>query len=250
MHKIARTPIGLAAAAMLALTSSSKLAYGQEMMEASSEGPATSVSVSMKQDIFFGFHGLSQVAVELSEGLDATFYAILWTRPGFGAGLTGGNLWTEWGGGVNFDLLDGNLSVNPQIGLLNGTLLSGSSRGLAIEGFVPNVTITYGDGFLEGQIYAGMYLALRSLNESANNDYLHYWANAGVAPIDWLSFGVHWEHLWQTRGAGADTADVYQWLGPYVEARGGPGFLRFAAGIDLVPDDLSDFYQVTVGLTL
>ncbi|MEO1230680.1 MAG: DUF6733 family protein [Myxococcota bacterium] len=237
--------------AVLIASSSSVAAAQTPSEQASSEGPSTSISVVLKQDIFFGFHGIGQVSAGLTDSLDITFYAILWTRDAFGAGASGGNLWTEFGGGLNLSLLDGNLSINPQVGLLNGTLLSGNAeRGLTIEGFVPNITLTYGDGFLEGQIYAGMYLALRELNGSPNNEYLHYWANLGIGLTSWLSVGAHWEHLWQTRGSGPDPTDVYQWLGPYVEAKSGAGFIRFAGGIDLVPDDTSDFYQVSIGLSI
>ncbi len=225
------------------------LVDAQESDTEASSAPDTSISVALKQDIFFGFHGLSQVSIGLTDDLDLTFYAILWTRPGFGAGGTGGNLWTEWGAGVNFHLLDGDLTVNPQLGVLNGTLLSNSDRGLTLEGVVPNITATYGDGLLEGQVYAGIYIGARTSNDSMNNDFLHYWVSAGIVPISWLSFGVHWEHLWQTRGAGPDPEDVYQWVGPYVEAKASVGFIRFSGGVDLVPDDLSDFYQVTIGMT-
>jgi hypothetical protein len=219
-------------------------------VEEESDGPVTSASVILKQDIFFGFHAIGQVAIGITDSLDVTVYTILWTRPGFGAGGGGADLWTEWGGGVNLKLLDGNLSVNPQFGLLNGTLLSGSSRGLVFEGIVPNITVTYGDGLLEGQIYAGFYIGLRELNDSSRNDFIHYWANAGIAPLSWLSGGVHYEHLVQNRGAGPDPQDVYQWIGPYVEARADMGFIRFAAGVDVEPDDVADFYQVSLGLNL
>lgn len=221
---------------------------------ASEEAPASSTSVVIKQDIFFGFHGIAQTAINVGDNLDATFYAILWTRPGFGAGGSGGNLWTEFGGGVNLTLLDGNLSVNPQLGILNGTLLSGAARGLAFEGIVPNLTATYGDGFFEGQVYAGYYISLRDLDGSNQNDFVHYWANAGVSVVSWLSAGIHWEHLLQTAGAASDsTEDVYQWIGPYVEARSDAGFIRFSLGADLVEDaagDGQEFYQLAIGTSI
>ena len=217
-------------------------------MEQSEEGPPTSLTVSLKQDTFFGFHNINQVGVGVTELLDVTFYAILWTRPAFGARGGGADLWTEWGAGVNFGFLDGDLSINPQFGVLNGTLLSGSDRGLVLEGIVPNLTVSYFDGLLEGQLYGGWYIALR---DDSANDFLHYWGTAGFVPISWLSFGVHWEHLVQTRGAETnDVEDVYMWLGPYIEAKAGSGFLRFSGGVDLAPDDTEDFYQVTVGMNL
>lgn len=203
----------------------------------------------MNQDTFFGFHVISQVAIPLGDLVDLTFYGIQWTRPGFGAGGGGADLWTEWGLGVNLDLLDGDLSVNPQFGVLNGTLLSGSNRAFVFEGVVPNLTATYGGDRFEGQIYAGFYLATREQDGSTRNDFIHYWVNAGVIAVEWLSAGVHWEHLVQTRGT-RDDDDVYQWLGAYLEGKTDVGFLRFVAGVDLAPDDVSDFYKLIVGFTI
>lgn len=218
-----------------------------------SSGPPTSIAIAIKQDTFFGFHGLTQVAVGLTDMIDFTVYGILWTIPAFGVG-GGGDLWTEWGVGAALNLLDGNLSVNPQIGLLSGGLLSGSSfitdgaRGLFGEGIVPNITITYGDGLIEGQVYAGFYIALREFRNSNQNEYIHYWANAGILPVSWLSVGVHWEHLVQIFGAG-DVEDLYQWIGPYIEAKASAGFIRFSGGADVAPDNVADFYQLTTGLS-
>lgn len=213
------------------------------------QGPEASFGVSLNQDIFFGFHVVAQVGVSLTELLDVTFYSILWTRNGLG-GDTGTDLWTEWGGGVNLNLLDGNLSINPQFGILNGTLLSGANRGLFVEGIVPNLTVNYGDGLFEGQVYAGFYIGLRTQGDSSNNDFIHYWASFGVAPLSWLSVGAYWEHLIQNRGLpdGADQ-DLYQWIGPYVEARASIGFIRLAGGADVSDSDVGDFYKASIGAT-
>jgi hypothetical protein len=216
---------------------------------AAADEPGPSLSVAVNQDNFFGFHVISQVAIPLGDLIDLTFYGIQWTRPGFGAGGGGADLWTEWGLGASFDLLEGDLSINPQFGVLNGTLLSGSNRAFVFEGVVPNLTATYGGDLFEGQIYAGFYLATRDQGGSTRNDFIHYWVNAGVIVVDWLSAGVHWEHLVQTRGT-RDDNDVYQWIGPYLEAKADVGFLRFVAGVDVAPDDVSDFYKLIVGFTL
>ncbi len=219
--------------------------------EGDKDGPETSIAMSLNQDIFFGFYGTAQVGVGLTESFDLTFYSILWTIPAFGAGSGGQNLWTEWGGGVNLKLLDGNLGINPQFGITNGTLLAGTRRGRVVEGIVPNITINYSDGLIEGQIYAGFYIGLREQTDNARNDFIHYWANVGVAPTSWLSVGAHWEHLVQNFGADTgEVEDVYQWIGPYIQASSGVGFLRFSAGVDVAPDDPQDFYKVTAGVTL
>ena len=181
--------------------------------------------------------------------MDLTVYSILWTRPGFGAEGTGGNLWTEWGLGVNFKLLGGNLGINPQFGILNGTLLSGGKRGLTFEGIVPNLSANYDDGFLQGNVYLGYYIGLRSQDGSKKNDFLHYWVSAGVSFLKRFSVGAHYEALWQTRGYKDDEVeDLYQWIGPYVEVRALSGFIRFAAGVDVGGEETADFYQITTGL--
>lgn len=218
-----------------------------EAAPAAAEGPETSFSVSLNQDTFFGFYGVATGGVEVAEDVDLTFYAIQWTTPLLSAPGPVGP-WTEFGVGVNFDFMDGALSLNPQLGVLNGVLLSGSTRPLAFEGIVPNLTMGYDDGLLEGELYFGYYVGLRG-DSDTQNDFVHYWLNAGVKATSWLSLGAHWEHLMHTRGAaeGADS-DLYQWLGGYVQFAAERATLRFTAGADLVGDDLGDFYKVSVGM--
>ncbi|MEM1415927.1 MAG: DUF6733 family protein [Myxococcota bacterium] len=234
-------------------------AHAQEATPAVEEDSGPSLTVLLKQDTFFGFQGLAQVGVGLTDCLDLTFYTIMWTNPGLAGGAASFNLWTEFGVGANYMLFDGDLSINPQIGLLNGNLLSGPTGSdpedvnapLAAEGIVPNITITYaGDSGLEANFYLGYYIALREgdAEGTQQNYYLHYWANAGYAVIDWLSLGVHWEHLIQT--VPGDNTDLYVWLGPYIEAKADFGFMRFSAGADIARGSAGDFYQITVGTSL
>ena len=227
-----------------------RAAHAQEV-ETAEEDSGPSLTVLLKQDTFFGFQGLAQVGVGLTDCLDLTFYTIMWTNPGLGLGGGGFNLWTEFGVGANYTLFDGDLSINPQSGRLNGTLRAGADEPLAAEGIVPNSTMTYADDSgLEANFYLGYYIAIRD-NEapgSQQSNFLHYWANAGFAVIDWLSLGVHWEHLIQT--VPGDNSDVYVWIGPYVEAKADFGFMRFSAGADIANGAAGDFYQITVGTSL
>ncbi|MEO0324781.1 MAG: DUF6733 family protein [Myxococcota bacterium] len=236
-----------------------RAAHAQEM-EAIEEDSGPSLTVLLKQDTFFGFQGLAQVGVGLTDCLDLTFYTIMWTNPGLGDGA-GFNLWTEFGGGVNWEPIEG-LSINPQIGILNGVLLSESDQPLAAEGIVPNITATYGNDMgIEANFYLGYYIALRH-NDFAGDqrsNFLHYWANAGFAVLPWLSLGVHWEHLIQTTGPAStdsdrerldENVDVYAWIGPYIEAKAAFGFMRFSVGADIARGSAGDFYQITVGTSL
>lgn len=211
-------------------------------------------TVSLNQDVFFGFYPTVAGGYRLHEMIDLTFYGIIWTTSSFSFNSGGGGLWTEAGVGANFVLLDGDLNINPQVGILNGTLLSGSDRPLAFEGMVPNLTVNYGSRFVEAQLYFGYYIALRG--ERAN-DFIHYWANAGAKPFASLgragsifSIGVHWEHLRLSRTVGGDPADIYKWIGPYVQFTLPHGFsLRFAGGWDVESSASPDFYKINVAMT-
>ena len=88
-----------------------------------------------------------------------TFYGIHW---GVGTTAAWGN-WTEFGIRANFQAADG-LSINPQIGLLGGNLLSSGTGELAIfgNGIVPNLTVNLLKENVEGQFYFGLYSALRN----------------------------------------------------------------------------------------
>jgi hypothetical protein len=225
-------------------------AAATEPEAAAQEGPATSFTVGLNQDAFFGFYGTATGSVELAPGIAFTAYTILWTTPSFSVGGSGGGgLWTEFGAGVAFTLLDGALNINPQIGILNGVLLSGGSRPLAFEGIVPNLTANYQDDLLQAQVYFGYYLGLR---EQRPNDFIHYWVNAGVRPTSFLALGAHWEHLVHSRGAAAGgNENLYMWIGPYAEVGLGPFALRFTAGVDVAEADteIRDFYKVNIAAT-
>lgn len=224
--------------------------------------------ISFKQDTFFGFQTIFGAGYEIRDNVDFTFYSWLWTNPNFGRSLLdptspqgGEGLWTEVGAGLNFRFLDDALSVNPNIGMLNGALLSSDVIGRDIqagEGVVPNLTINYDTEFFTSELYLAYYMAIR---DDRNRDFLHTWANGGVRPAAFgmrnapvSSVGLHWENLRQIKtreGPAPDNEQIYQWLGPYVEFALPKHFsMRFAGGIDLTDDSVSsEFYQATVNLS-
>ncbi|QBQ54445.1 DUF6733 family protein [Nitrosococcus wardiae] len=225
--------------------------------------------VTLKQDTFFGFQTILDAGYEIAPNIDFSFYTWLWTNPNFGqssvvagpdgtqvtAGGTG--LWTEVGAGLNFRFLNDALSIAPQIGMLNGALLSSNVVGENIragEGVVPNITATYDDDFFSGQIYFAYYMATRG---DRPRDFIHNWVNAGVKPalfqldnVPVNSMGVHWEHLRQHKNRlTGDTGTVYNWIGPYIEfALPMHIALRFAGGFDLKDQVSGDFYQASIKL--
>jgi hypothetical protein len=216
-----------------------------------------SFNASFNSDQFFGFYPFFQGGYAVSEEVDFTFYSILWSA---GTGSAWGN-WTEFGVGVSFKAAEG-LSINPQIGLLNGNLLAnggsgGTFGGVFAEGFVPNLTIGLDQENLEGQIYAGYYLPLRDevdnvLGATTTLSYLHYWINGGYRFSGLFSAGLHYEHLINSGGSNVEeSADVYQWFGPYVQFTkpGGGPYIRFAGGTDFLEQNDS-FFKLTAGFNL
>jgi hypothetical protein len=218
--------------------------------------------LGFNQDTFFGNYTTAGAGYALNSKVDVTFYSILWhtdffSQNGLGgpSGLQGTGLWTEFGAGLNFKMMDGALNFNPSVGILNGALLSSGAGGVTprvFDGFVPNYFLTYGDDFLESELYMGYYIGARGPEQ---NDYLHWWYNAGIKPWgdcnNWkstLSSGLHYEMLRQTAPGAAD--NLYQWLGPYFQVALPNGFsMRYSAGWNL-DDGVNlgdDFYKVNIG---
>jgi hypothetical protein len=221
-------------------------------------------SVALNQDNFFGFYPLVAGSAPINKTLDWTVYGIFWTTPSFGTG-GGSGLWTEVGGGVNVTLLDGKLALNPQIGFLNGRLLSNGDFPMMFEGFVPNLTANLDTERAEGQLYAGFYTALRK-GQTANvtsdglvavgvqNNFTHWWINGGAKLTPRASAGLHYEVLdFRPSGSGAaavSSTGLYKWLGPYAQANLSDKFsARFTFGanvLDRPPTDGNDtFYKLT-----
>ncbi|RMG71507.1 MAG: hypothetical protein D6722_06715 [Bacteroidetes bacterium] len=226
-----------------------------------------SFTVSLNQDVFFGFYPTVAGSYALSDQLDLSFYGIFWTTPSFGTG-GGGGLWTEFGAGVSFDA--GPLTITPQVGILNGKLLSNGEFGRFFDGVVPNLTVDLSQGRLEGQLYFGYYKSITPgqmmspdtetlVPVSSTNDFIHYWANLGYGLSPVLSAGAHWEHLYfapaniDAAAFTPDTepvaADLYRWVGPYVQLSHPDGHsLRFVAGAVLGEADAS-FYKMTAAFS-
>ncbi|MEM9987363.1 MAG: DUF6733 family protein [Bacteroidota bacterium] len=241
---------------LLALLMMASHLYGQE----ESKG---SFTVSINQDVFFGFYPAVFGSYELGDNLNLSYYGIFWTTPSFGSG-GGSGLWTEFGAGVSFDA--GPLTIAPQVGVLSGKLLSNGANGIFFDGLVPNLTIDLNDDLFEGQIYAGYYASImpgevdngsgEMVDVSSTNDFLHYWANFGIAPAEVISFGLHLEHLYFspsniieadfTPDTEPAAANLYQWFGPYVQLNHPDGHgLRFLAGPQLVEGGGGSFYKLT-----
>ena len=248
-----------AVSAAAALISSTAFAQDSEVAGPDRE---SSYTVTLNQDSFFGFYPAFNGLVPISDTVDFSFYGIQWTRPSFGlsVGNTGDDLWTEFGVGANFHLMDGKLTVKPQVGLTNGALLSGGALDDAAnvtgarfaDGIVPSLTINYSDDQFEAEWYSGYYAALRQRNGDAALDFLHLWANAGYKFNGIVSAGPHYELLENTRNTypGGSGGTTYEWLGGYVQFALPKGFFaRFTGGADISDGGSGDFYKLGIGMS-
>ncbi len=228
----------------LFLQMATKPAYSQEDSK-------FSFDLSLNSDQFFGFYPFFAGSYELNDGLNFTFYGIQWSG---GTGGGWGN-WTEFGVGVSFDLSEA-ISINPQIGILGGNLLSSATSSGAVfgDGIVPNLTIGLDNDNLEGEIYFGYYMPLRDEApvDGTTWAFIHYWANMGYKVSPFFSLGLHWEHLILSGGSAVvESQDFYQWLGPYVQFSDpdGKAWTRFSFGTDLMEENDS-FFKLSVGLSI
>jgi hypothetical protein len=207
-----------------------------------------SATMSVNHDAFFGTNPFFGMTYDMGDGKDLTFYGISW---GTGAGEAWGQ-WTEFGVGMGFDMLDGDLYVNPQLGFTFGSLLSSGAaeEGVVGDGIVPNLTMTYDNSDWEGQVYAGWY---KDLEDNAPDggttlEYIHYWVNGGKQFGEYFSIGLHFEELKLSGGSNASSQDGYQWLGPYFQVAKDNVGMRFSFGADLTDDEdsfsTSDFYKL------
>lgn len=221
-----------------------------------------SYTVTLNQDSFFGFYPAFNGLLPVNETVDFSFYGIMWTRPSFGLNATnsGDDLWTEFGVGANFHLMDGRLSVKPQVGLTNGALLSGGQLDASgnvtgakfADGLVPSLTMNYEDEQFEAEWYSGYYAALRNRNDDAALDFLHLWVNAGYKFNESVSAGGHFELLENTRNTypGGSSSTTYEWLGAYVQFELPQGFFaRFTGGAEIQSGGSGDFYKLNVGMS-
>lgn len=250
-----------ASAAMLALFVAAGLPARAQQAPAEDR---VSYTISMNQDTFFGFYPMITGSYKVNDKVAWTTYGIFWTTPSFGTG-GGGGLWTEFGTGANFSAYDGKLTINPQLGFLNGKLLSNGNFPMAFEGIVPNLTANVNTGRVEGQLYAGFYTAIRKGRVPAStggdlaaapvqNNFNHWWLNGGVKLAPVISAGLHYEALdFRPSGSGSSgvaSAGLYKWLGPYVQVNLSSKFsVRYTFGANVMDRPSSDgndsFYKLT-----
>ena len=218
-----------------------------------------SLSVLLNSDTFFGFNPAFYGSYNIAEGSDFTFYGIQWSG---GTGMNWGN-WTEFGVGWAWTV--GDWKINPQLGVLNGNLLSANDTPEGLEGIVPNLTVI-GDGSnWMFEFYSGYYYGFEG-NLDTSRNYIHTWVTPGYKFNNFFALGLHAEHLRFIAGATPDgqaepeDVDLYLSVGPYIQFSDpkGKSFVRFIYGEDVRGDtpeemaasNLSEFYKLTVGFNI
>jgi hypothetical protein len=239
-----------AAAVFLLLTGTCIHSFGQN---ADDKSDKLAVTLNLNHDAFFGFNPALNLSYPLSSKTDLTFYGIQW---GAGTASAWGN-WTEFGFGANFKT--GNFGINPQLGFTKGSLLSSGATnpGIIGDGIVPNLTVNFDNSRFLGQLYSGYYGALRNRTNSATqatNNYVHYWINGGVKATSWMSFGIHYEHLFLSggnrfEGGSLARTNGYKWFGPFLQVAKKAAGLRLSLGRDVDEGEgtfsRSDFYKLS-----
>lgn len=106
-----------------------------------------SIGLSLNHDAFFGFNPMLSGAIKTGDKSALTFYGIQW---GAGTAIAWGN-WTEFGLGYSFQAGE-SVTINPQIGVTMGSLLSSFTAGKYAfgDGIVPNLTVNLNNSKLEG----------------------------------------------------------------------------------------------------
>jgi hypothetical protein len=225
--------------------------------------PASSFTVKLNKDNFFGFYPSIAGTHGLKDNLDLSFYGTFWTTPSFSFNQGGGGLWTEFGAGLRFMALDKKLAINPQVGILHGNLLSGAAVPVFLDGVVPNLTMNLTTSKWEGELYAGYYVAANRRPGTVMTSYLHYWLNGGYKVTSFMSLGLHAEVLGVAGGTDRtgsverdiSAVNVYEWVGGYVQfSLPNNGFLRLTGGRNLLPTGLgnasyTDFYKLSGGIS-
>ena len=212
--------------------------------------PAT-FAVQLLQNNAAGFYPLILGSFGLSHKLSFTYYGVFWTNPAFGTLESGGDLWFEYGAGVGFKAMNGDLFLNPSLGFTNGKFLSGGSQNVVGDGIVPSLFALYHKGRFETEFYLPYYKALRE-EGPVTRDFILNWVLPGVNISDHLALGVHYEQFVNTRVTNGEGASVYQWLGGYVRLTAGKGYsLRISAGKNLYEGAIApEFYKISVFLPL
>lgn len=198
----------------------------------------TRITLSFAQDPSFGFYPTVNGSVALTNSTDFTFYGIFWTQDAL-AGKQGGlGLLTEFGIGANFKFLDGNLFINPNIGIGNGKFQSGGGRHIIGDNIAFSLFSGYSLNNIEISV-GGIYWKGFRQEEMVTPyiDQIEYTLTGWYKFNNWFSIGLYYDHylITENNKQTKDTYTGYFWVGPAFRFNANSGAkLWFTFGPDFV----------------
>jgi hypothetical protein len=211
------------------------------------ESNPSSLTINIGQDSYFGFYVSGYGTRELSKKTSLTFYSNYWANPAFGNATTGTDFWTEVGTGLNFVLFKDKLNLNPTLGFTYGKVLSGGEKGVLGDGIVPAITGFFSDKYTETTFGAVWFKALRK-EGPVTIDYYWLWISPGYKFNSLFTAGALLEDFYLSRMSGAKAANLYLWVGPFVQYTFPKGaFIKAAAGYDAINDS---FIKINISIPL
>jgi hypothetical protein len=211
------------------------------------ESNPSSFTLSVGQDSYFGFYVSGNGSHSLSDKTSLTFYTNYWANPAFGNAATGADFWTEVGGGFNFILFKERLNINPSLGFTYGKVLSGGQKGVLGDGVVPALFGSLNNKYTETTFGAVWFKSLRA-EGPVTVDYYWVWFSPGYKFTSKVTAGAHFEDFYLARMSGAEAANLYLWVGPFVQYTFPKGvFIKATAGYDAVNDG---FIKININIPL
>lgn len=209
-------------------------------------------AITLQQDPAFGFYPGAFGSIGLSDNLSFTFYGIFFTQEALGIGFggqpaAGGKLFTEFGVGLNYSMLDGCLNINPSIGIDGGNYASGGGRVVIGDCIVPEITFSYAKNDFKCSATLICWKGFRKEgNVTPYLDLLEYVIIPTYNVSNHFAVGLYYDHFFTrfdnsnnpTSYSLKGTYSTYHWLGPLVKITLKSGTsLAFTAGVDFVEKD-------------
>ncbi len=226
----------------------------------SDDNDGSYMTLSLGQDPSFGFYPSIAGGYPLNDKLKFTYYGIFWTQDALAGNSGGVGLLTEFGVGLNFTMLDGQLNINPTLGIGNGKFQSGGASHVIGDDIVPALYVTYTNDNLETTIGGIFWKGLRREQlVDKYRDQLQYFLNLWFLADKHLDVGLYYDHFMLTEEdlTSTTTNTTYFWVGPSIrfKTKSGASFW-FSVGPDLVDyvngneqKNIREFYKMVFSVT-
>jgi len=217
------------------------------------------IIISLAQDPSFGFYPFINGGFQIAENKFFTYYGIFWTQDALAGNQGGIGLLTEFGIGLNFSFLDGNLNINPSLGLGNGKFQSGGARYVIGDNIVPAIYFNVITGQINHTIGFIYWKGLRREELiDKYRDQIQYFYNLWYQINKNIDLGLYYDHflLKEEDKYINSTNTIYHWIGPSIKFKTKSiAELWFSCGFDLYQytnglenPSIKDFYKLVFSL--